>query len=115
MGLPSVEDAALEDLCIKEGEHRGYALDVLGPSLTVGLNIAAAAYHHLTNVKVKVYIVFFTAFVAYFDDVYPDDPDALVGVPNFTKVSITTLLMNSINIFHAVLCFLGETVKQDVR
>ncbi|KAK0234402.1 hypothetical protein EDD85DRAFT_968792 [Armillaria nabsnona] len=84
-GLPSVEDAALEDLCIKEGERRGYALDVLGPSLTVALNIAAAAYHHLTNVKVKVYIVFFTAFVTYLDDAYPDDPDALVGVPNFTK------------------------------
>ncbi|SJL14644.1 uncharacterized protein ARMOST_18109 [Armillaria ostoyae] len=83
--LPSVKDAALEDLCLKEGERRGYALDVLGPALTVGLNIAAAAYHHLANDKVKVYIVFYTAFVTYHDDVYPDDPDALVGVPNFTK------------------------------
>ncbi|SJL17573.1 uncharacterized protein ARMOST_21125 [Armillaria ostoyae] len=85
MGLPSVEDAALLDLCIKEGECRGYALDVLGPSLTVGLNIAAAAYHHLANDKVKVYIVFYTAFMTYHDDAYPDDPNALVGVPNFTK------------------------------
>ncbi|PBK94476.1 terpenoid synthase, partial [Armillaria gallica] len=84
-GLPSVEDAALEDLCVKEGERRGYALDALGPSLTVGLNMAAAAYHHLANVKVKIYIVFFTAFVAYLDDAYPDDPDTLAGVPNFTK------------------------------
>ncbi|PBK98175.1 terpenoid synthase [Armillaria gallica] len=85
MGLPSVEDAVLEDLCIKEGERRGYALDVLGPALTVGLNITAAAYHHLANVQVKVYIVFFTAFMTYLDDAYPDDPDALVGVPSFTK------------------------------
>ncbi|PBK66612.1 terpenoid synthase [Armillaria solidipes] len=83
--LPSVEDAALEDLCLKEGERRGYDLDVLKPALTVGLNIASAAYHHLSNDKVKVFIVFYTAFVTYFDDAYPDDPDALVGVPNFTK------------------------------
>ncbi len=83
--------------------------------MTVGLNIAAAAYHHLANVKVEVYIIFFTAFVTYLDDAYPDDPDTLVGVPNFTKVSIATLLMNSINIFHAALCFLGETANQDVR
>ncbi|KAK0502089.1 isoprenoid synthase domain-containing protein [Armillaria luteobubalina] len=84
-GLPSVHDATLEDLCIKEGERRGYDLDVLKPALMVGLNVAAAAYHHLSNVKVKVFIVFYTAFVAYFDDAYLDDPDALVGVPNFTK------------------------------
>ncbi|KAK0199555.1 isoprenoid synthase domain-containing protein [Desarmillaria ectypa] len=83
--MPSVEDAALENLCIKEAERRGYALDVLRPYLTVGLNITASAYHHLANVNVKVYIVFFTALVAYFDDAYPDDPDALIGVPNFTK------------------------------
>ncbi|KAK0245079.1 isoprenoid synthase domain-containing protein [Armillaria nabsnona] len=83
--LPSVDDAALEDLCIKEAERRGYAVDLLMPYLTVGLNITASAYHHLSNVNVKVYIVFFTAFATYFDDVYPDDPDALVGVPNFTK------------------------------
>ncbi|PBK64255.1 terpenoid synthase [Armillaria solidipes] len=83
--LPSVDDAALEDLCIKEAKRRGYAVDVLMPYLTVGLNITAAAYHHLSNDSVKVYIVFFTAFATYFDDVYPDDPDALVGVPNFTK------------------------------
>ncbi|KAK0232614.1 isoprenoid synthase domain-containing protein [Armillaria fumosa] len=83
--LPSVDDAALEDICIKEAERRGYAVDVLMPYLTVGLNITAAAYRHLANVKVKIYIVFFTAFATYFDDVYPDDPDALVGVPNFTK------------------------------
>ncbi|SJL11743.1 uncharacterized protein ARMOST_15151 [Armillaria ostoyae] len=85
IGLPSVEDAALEDVCIKEAKCRGYALDVLKPYLTVGLNITASAYHHLSNVNVKVYIVLFTAFATYFDDVYPDDPDALVGVPNFTK------------------------------
>ncbi|KAK0506742.1 isoprenoid synthase domain-containing protein, partial [Armillaria luteobubalina] len=78
-------DAALEDICIKEAERRGYAVDVLMPYLTVGLNITAPAYRHLANVKVKIYIVFFTAFATYFDDVYPDDPDALVGVPNFTK------------------------------
>ncbi len=115
--FPSVEDAALEDLCIKEAQRRGYALDVLKPSLTVtvGLNIAATAYHHLANVKVKVYIVFFTAFATYFDDAYPDDPDALVGVPNFTKVSIVTLQMSAINIFHAALYFLGETAEQDAR
>ncbi|KAK0442258.1 isoprenoid synthase domain-containing protein [Desarmillaria tabescens] len=83
--LPPVEDAALEDLCTKEAERRGYALDALKPYLTVGLNITASAYHHLVNVDVKVYIVFFTAFATYFDDVYPDDPDALIGVPNFTK------------------------------
>ncbi|KAK0443057.1 uncharacterized protein EV420DRAFT_1768707 [Desarmillaria tabescens] len=56
--LPSVEDAALEDPCIKEAERRGYALDALKPYLTVGLNITASAYHHLVNVDVKVYIVF---------------------------------------------------------
>ncbi|KAK0197821.1 isoprenoid synthase domain-containing protein, partial [Armillaria mellea] len=83
--LPSVDDAALEDLCIKEGERRGYALDLLKPAFIVGLNITAAAYRHLANNDVKVYIVYFTAFATYFDDVYPDDPDALVGVPNFTK------------------------------
>ncbi|KAK0442301.1 isoprenoid synthase domain-containing protein [Desarmillaria tabescens] len=83
--LPSVEDAALEDLCIKEAERRGYALDVLKPSLIVGLNIAASAYHHLVDVNVKVYITFFTMFLTYFDDAYPDDPDILVGVPRFTK------------------------------
>ncbi|KAK0214482.1 isoprenoid synthase domain-containing protein [Armillaria fumosa] len=84
-GLPSINDATLEDLCIKEGERRGYDLDVLKPALTVGLNIAAAAYHHLSNVEVKVFIAFYSAFVTYFDDAYPDDPDTLVGVPNFTK------------------------------
>ncbi|KAK0481281.1 isoprenoid synthase domain-containing protein [Armillaria novae-zelandiae] len=85
MGLPSVNDAALEDLCVKEGERRGYDLDVLKPSLTVMLNITAAAYHHLSNVKVKVFIVFYTTFAAYLDDFYLDDPDTLVGVNNFTK------------------------------
>ncbi|SJK99221.1 uncharacterized protein ARMOST_02512 [Armillaria ostoyae] len=83
--LPSVDDAALKYLCIKEAERRGYAVDALMPYLTLGLNITAAAYHHLSNVNVKLYIVFFTAFVTYFDDAYPDDPDALAGVPNFTK------------------------------
>ncbi|KAK0187417.1 hypothetical protein F5146DRAFT_1210165 [Armillaria mellea] len=84
--LPSVEDAALEDLCLKEGERRGYDLDVLKTALTVGLtDIAASAYHHISNVNVKVFTAFYTAFVTYFDDAYPDDPDALVGVPNFTK------------------------------
>lgn len=83
--LPSVEDAALEDLCIKEGERRRYPLDLLKPYLTVGLNIAASAYHHLANDNVKVYIAFFTAFATYFDDTYPDDPDTVVGVANFTK------------------------------
>ncbi|KAK0245080.1 isoprenoid synthase domain-containing protein [Armillaria nabsnona] len=96
--MSTAQDAALEDLCIKEAQRRGYALDVLKPSLTVGLNIAATAYHHLANVKVKVYIVFFTAFATYFDDAYPDDPDALV----------VTLQMSAINIFHAALYFLGE-------
>ncbi|KAK0481283.1 isoprenoid synthase domain-containing protein, partial [Armillaria novae-zelandiae] len=84
-GLPSVNDAVLKDLCVKEGERRGYDLDALRPAMTVGLNITAAAYHHLSNVKVKVFIVFYTTFVTYLDDVYPDDPDALVGVNNFTK------------------------------
>ncbi|KAK0438915.1 isoprenoid synthase domain-containing protein [Armillaria borealis] len=82
---PSAEDAALEDLCIKEAKRRGYAVDVLMPYLTVGLNIAATAYRHLANANVKVYIVFFTGFLVYFDDAYPDDPDTLLGVPNFTK------------------------------
>ncbi len=89
--LPSVEDAALEDLCIKEGERRGYPLDLLKPYLTVGLNIAASAYHHLANDDVKVYIAFFTAFATYLDDTYPDDPDTLVGVADFTKVNIVVL------------------------
>ncbi|KAG7440245.1 terpenoid synthase [Guyanagaster necrorhizus] len=84
--LPSVEDAALEDLCYKEAVRRGYAVDVLRPYLTVGLNITASAYHHLVDDNIKVYIVFFTAFATYFDDVYPDDPDALIGVPAFTKI-----------------------------
>ncbi|PBK64233.1 terpenoid synthase, partial [Armillaria solidipes] len=57
----------------------------LEPYLTVELNIAASAYHHLANDDVKVYIAFFTAFATYFDDTYPDDPDTLVGVPGFTK------------------------------
>ncbi|KAK0432603.1 uncharacterized protein EV420DRAFT_1755377, partial [Desarmillaria tabescens] len=83
--LPSVSDPALEDLCMKEAEHRGYALDALRPYLVTGLNITASAYHHLDDVNVKVYIAFYTTFAIYFDDVYPDDPDALVGVPIFTK------------------------------
>ncbi|KAK0506712.1 isoprenoid synthase domain-containing protein [Armillaria luteobubalina] len=83
--LPSVSDPTLEDLCFKEAERRGYALDMFRPQLTLGINIAASAYHHLLNVDVKVYIVFFTAFVTYLDDAYPDDPDIRVGVPNFTK------------------------------
>ncbi len=97
--LPSVEDAALEDLCIKEAERRGYALDVLKPYLTVGLSITASAYHHLTDNNVKVYIVFFTALATYFDDVYPDDPDTLVGVPDFTKVNIV-ICNNASSEFH---------------
>ncbi|SJL03224.1 uncharacterized protein ARMOST_06572 [Armillaria ostoyae] len=83
--LPSIWDPALENLCMKEVEHRGYALDALQPYLVPGLNIAASAYHHVDNVNIKVYIAIYTAFVLYFDDAYPDDPDALVGVPNFTK------------------------------
>ncbi|KAK0197859.1 isoprenoid synthase domain-containing protein, partial [Armillaria mellea] len=71
--------------CIKEAERRGYALDMFRPQLTLGINIVASAYHHLLDVDVKVYIVFFTAFVTYLDDTYPDDPDTRVGVPNFTK------------------------------
>ncbi|KAK0214464.1 isoprenoid synthase domain-containing protein [Armillaria fumosa] len=85
LGLPSVNDATLKDLCIKEGKCQGYDLDVLKPALTVRLNIATAAYHHLSNVEVKVFIVFYSAFMTYFDDAYLDDPDTLVGVPNFTK------------------------------
>ncbi|KAK0442254.1 isoprenoid synthase domain-containing protein [Desarmillaria tabescens] len=83
--LPSVSNPALEDLCMKEAERRGYALDALRPYLVTSLNITASAYHHLEDLNVKVYIVMFTAFAIYFDDAYPDDPDALVGVPNFTK------------------------------
>ncbi|SJL14582.1 uncharacterized protein ARMOST_18045 [Armillaria ostoyae] len=84
--LPSLEDATLEDLCIKEGERRGYVLDgTLQPYLTLGLNIAASAYRHLVDVNVRVYVVFYTMFLTYFDDAYPDEPDALIGIPNFTK------------------------------
>ncbi|KAK0197842.1 isoprenoid synthase domain-containing protein [Armillaria mellea] len=83
--LPSVEDAELKYLCIKEGERRGYPLDILQPYLTVGLNIAASAYHHLANDDVKIYIAFFTAFATYLDDTYPDDPDTLAGVADFTR------------------------------
>ncbi|SJK99220.1 uncharacterized protein ARMOST_02511 [Armillaria ostoyae] len=96
-GLPSIEDAAREDLCIKEAEHRGYAVDVLRPYLTVGFNITPAAYNHLVNVNVKSYIVFFTAYATYLYGVYPDDLDALVGVPIPT---------------HFVL---GEAAKQDAE
>ncbi|KAK0438995.1 isoprenoid synthase domain-containing protein [Armillaria borealis] len=83
--LPSIWDPALENLCMKEVEHRGYALDALQPYLVTGLNIAASAYHHVDSVNIKVYIAIYTAFVLYFGDAYPDDPDALVGVPKFTK------------------------------
>ncbi len=31
----------------------------------------------------------------YFDDAYPDDPDALVGVPNFTKVNVDVYIFAS--------------------
>ncbi|PBK62219.1 hypothetical protein ARMSODRAFT_980837 [Armillaria solidipes] len=72
-----IQDAACEDLCIKAAERRGYAIDVLRPYLTAGFNSTAAAYNHLVNVNIKLYIVFFTAFVTYLYDVYPDDPDAL--------------------------------------
>ncbi|PBK89328.1 terpenoid synthase [Armillaria gallica] len=88
--LPSVSDPALEDLCIKEAKRRGYALDTFMPQLILGINITASAYHHLLNVNVKVYIVFFTAFVTYLDDAYPDDPDTRIGVPNFTKNFISS-------------------------
>ncbi|KAK0506721.1 isoprenoid synthase domain-containing protein, partial [Armillaria luteobubalina] len=90
--LPSVENDELRCLCIKESERRGYPLDLIQPYLTVGLNIAASAYHHLANDDVKIYIAFFTAFATYLDDKYPDDPDTLVGVANFTKhfVSLET-------------------------
>ncbi|PBK89268.1 terpenoid synthase [Armillaria gallica] len=83
--LPSIWDPELESLCMKEVEHRGYALEALQPYLVTGLNIAASAYHHIDNINIKVYIAIYTAFAIYFDDAYPDDPDALVGVPNFTK------------------------------
>ncbi|KAK0475152.1 isoprenoid synthase domain-containing protein, partial [Armillaria novae-zelandiae] len=75
----------LESLCMKEVERRGYALEPLQPYLVTGLNIAASAYHHVDNINVKVYIAIYTAFAIYFDDAYPDDTDALIGVPNFTK------------------------------
>ncbi|KAG7440246.1 terpenoid synthase [Guyanagaster necrorhizus] len=88
--LPPVEDVVLEDLCIKEAECRGYDLGVLRPSLTVGLNIAASAYRHLTDNNVKIYIAFYTMILTYLDDTYPDDPDVLIGVPNFTKYFMST-------------------------
>ncbi|KAK0197898.1 isoprenoid synthase domain-containing protein [Armillaria mellea] len=83
--MPSIWDPELESLCMKEVERRGYTLDALQPYLVTGLNIAASAYHHVDNINIKVYIAIYTAFAIYFDDAYPDDPDALVGVPNFTK------------------------------
>ncbi|KAK0232665.1 isoprenoid synthase domain-containing protein [Armillaria fumosa] len=70
---------------MKEVERRGYALEPLQPYLETGLNIAASAYNHVDNVNVKVYIAIYTAFAIYFDDAYPDDTDALIGVPKFTK------------------------------
>ncbi|KAK0197876.1 isoprenoid synthase domain-containing protein [Armillaria mellea] len=76
--MPSIRDPELEILCMKEVERRGYALDTLQPYLVTGLNIAASAYHHVDNVNVKVYIAIYTAFATYFDDAYPDDPDALI-------------------------------------
>ncbi len=93
--LPSIWDPELESLCMKEVEHRGYALEALQPYLVTGLNIAASAYHHIDNINIKVYIAIYTAFAIYFDDAYPDDPDALVGVPNFTKVNIDVYIFAS--------------------
>ncbi|KAK0207831.1 hypothetical protein DFS33DRAFT_1379381 [Desarmillaria ectypa] len=64
---------------MKEAEHRGITLDALKLYLVTRLNLAAPAYYHLEDANFKVYIAFFTAFAIYFDDTYPDDPDALVG------------------------------------
>ncbi len=89
--LPSVEDAALEDLCIKEGERRGYPLDLLKPYLTVGLNIAASAYHHLANDDVKVYIASSPRSRHTSTTPILMTPDTLVGVADFTKVNIVVL------------------------
>ncbi|KAK0440732.1 isoprenoid synthase domain-containing protein [Armillaria borealis] len=93
--LPSIWDPELESLCMKEVEHRGYALEALQPYLVTGLNIAASAYHHIDDVNIKVYIAIYTAFAIYFDDAYPDDPDALVGVPKFTKVNVDVYIFVS--------------------
>ena len=93
--MPSIWDPELESLCVKEVERRGYALDALQPYLVTGLNIAASTYHHVDNVNVKVYIAIYTAFAIYFDDAYPDDPDALIRVPNFTKVNADVYISTS--------------------
>ncbi|KAK0438924.1 isoprenoid synthase domain-containing protein [Armillaria borealis] len=83
--LPSIWDPTLEALCLAEAERRGYSTDVLRPYLTLGLNITVSAYHYIDDDNVKVFIVFFCMFLIYLDDVYPDDSDALGGVPDFTK------------------------------
>ncbi|KAK0245053.1 isoprenoid synthase domain-containing protein [Armillaria nabsnona] len=60
-------------------------MDVLKPYLTIGINIAVSAFHHLDDAKVKMYIVFFNMFTIYLDDACPNDPDARDGIPNFTQ------------------------------
>lgn len=62
-------------------------MDVLKPYLTIGINIAVSAFHHLDDTKVKMYIVYFNMFTIYLDDACPNDPDARDGIPNFTQVS----------------------------
>ncbi|KAK0197805.1 isoprenoid synthase domain-containing protein [Armillaria mellea] len=84
--LPSVLDSTFQNLCFAEAERRGYSVDLLTPSLVSGVQIVASAYHFLENTDVKVHIAPLTMFVVYLDDVYPDGPDLLIGVPNFTKL-----------------------------
>ncbi|KAK0506691.1 hypothetical protein EDD18DRAFT_1375171 [Armillaria luteobubalina] len=92
--LPSIWDPELESLCMKEVERRGYALEPLQPYLETRLNLAASAYHHVDNVNVKVYIAIYTAFAIYFDDTYPDDTDALAGVPKFYQEKQPTKMLD---------------------
>ncbi|KAK0438923.1 isoprenoid synthase domain-containing protein [Armillaria borealis] len=83
--LPSIWDPSLQALCLVEAERRGYSVEVLKPYLVLGLNITTAAYHYIDDTNVKMFISFFCMFLIYLDDVYPDDSEALGGVPDFTR------------------------------
>ncbi|PBK60076.1 terpenoid synthase [Armillaria solidipes] len=84
--LPSISDTTLQDLRFSEAGRRGYSIDVLSPSLVLGVHIVASAYHFVENNNTKVFIAFVTMFLAYLDDAYPDEPDILIGVAKFTKL-----------------------------
>ncbi|KAK0446569.1 uncharacterized protein EV420DRAFT_1570129 [Desarmillaria tabescens] len=62
---------------------------------TTGDIIRSFVHQFDTYQLAVLYIAFYTAFAIYFDDVYPDDPDALVGVPIFTKVNIDVYMSAS--------------------